>query len=542
MKKRIAKMMLLAAAAFSLTACGGSGGNQEAEETEETSLALVEKETVAEEDLVPQKGGMLKIGLEGSPKNLDPKNRTSVYESRIISQVCDTLIIYNNDQTEYLPSLAESWEISDDGLEYTFHLRDDVHFHKGEFQDGRLMTAEDVKYSLERAKEAKNVTLVMLDHVEVIDEHTAKCVLTEPNAVFLDVLTGPTNVNVPKEEVEGWGDQFGEHLIGTGPFKLQEFKLDQEATIVRNEDYWGPEPYLDGAVFKVITDINQHVNGLKTGEIDFSCKISGEAVKLVNEDPNLRLLVAPNTSINFVGFNTEKGITADPKVRQALAEAVDLEDLCAGLYQYEEAVYAGQPMPPASWGYDPSMDEYKQKYDPEHAKQLLTEAGYPDGFEITITLSNSSTNTSLATILQQYWKQNLNVDLKINMSEWAVYSQTVTSGNHEIYAVGIDSTVDPHNFTGKCLGSDYIGTLPAGCRLNDPEMDELIRQSLEVTDQTARKEIYKEIVKKTMELTPALYYSNNNLLWGTTDKVHGLCQKTYWNLCNSEVNVWMEQE
>ena len=113
MKKRIAKMMLLAAAAFSLTACGGSGGNQEAEETEETSLALVEKETVAEEDLVPQKGGMLKIGLEGSPKNLDPKNRTSVYESRIISQVCDTLIIYNNDQTEYLPSLAESWEISD---------------------------------------------------------------------------------------------------------------------------------------------------------------------------------------------------------------------------------------------------------------------------------------------------------------------------------------------------------------------------------------------------------------------------------------------
>ena len=164
------------------------------------------------------------------------------------------------------------------------------------------------------------------------------------------------------------------------------------------------------------------------------------------------------------------------------------------------------------------------------------------GFEITITLSNSSTNTSLATILQQYWKQNLNVDLKINMSEWAVYSQTVTSGNHEIYAVGIDSTVDPHNFTGKCLGSDYIGTLPAGCRLNDPEMDELIRQSLEVTDQTARKEIYKEIVKKTMELTPALYYSNNNLLWGTTDKVHGLCQKTYWNLCNSEVNVWMEQE
>lgn len=540
MKKNLVKVLTLLAGAALLTACSGGGQTAPSEEGTKATEAIVAT-SAPETDLEPQEGGVLNIGLAGSPKNLDPKNRTSMYESNIISQICDTLIIYSNDQSEYLPSLAKEWEISEDGKEYTFHLRDDVHFQKGQYQDGRLLTAQDVKYSLERAKEAKNVTLVMLDHCEVIDDLTVKCVLNEANAIFLDALTGPTNVIVPQEEVEGWGDEFGAHLIGSGPFKLKEFKLDQETTIERNEDYWGPRPNLDGACFKVITDVNQQVNGLKTGEIDFSTKIAGEAVKLVQEDSNLVLLSQPNTSVNFIGFNTEKGVTSDVKVRQALAEAIDIEDLCVGLYQYGEAAYAGQPMPPASWGYDPSMDEVKQKYDPEHAKQLLTEAGYPDGFKISLNFSNSSTNTKLATILQQYWKQNLNVDLEIVGTEWAVYSQTVTQGDHDTYVVGISSTVDPHNFTGKCLGSQYIGTLPAGARLNNPEMDELITKSLVISDQAGRKEVYKDIVKKTMELYPAIYFSNDNIIWGTTSKVHGLSQKTYWNLCNSEVNVWMEQ-
>lgn len=544
MKKNHAKVMALLMSAALLAGCSGGGtttGTEAAGSTAETAAETLVATTEAEDELTPQEGGILNIGLPGSPKDLDPKNRTNIYESSIIDQVCDTLIIYSNDQSEYLPSLATKWEISDDGLEYTFYLRDDVHFQKGQYQDGRLLTAEDVKYSLERAKEAKNVTLVMLDHVDVIDDTTVKCVLNEANAIFMDALTGPTNVILPKEEVEGWGDEFGQHLIGTGPFKLVEFKLDQETTIERNDDYWGPRPYLDGACFKVIADTNQQVNGLKTGEIDWSTSITGEAIKLVQEDENLALLSQPTTGINFVGFNTEKGITSDVRVRQALAEAVDLQDLCLGLYQYNEAVYAGQPMPPASWGYDPSMDDLKVKYDPEHAKELLAEAGYPDGFSISFTFSNTATGMKLATILQQYWKQNLNVDLQIDAADWAVYSQKVTSGEHEIYYVGVNSTVDPHNFTGKCLGSAYIGTLPAGARLKDAEMDELIKESLATSDQAERKEVYKKIVAKAMELCPAIYFSNDNISWGTDGTVHGLVQKTYWFLCNNEVNVWMEQ-
>lgn len=541
MKKMFLRLLSLACACSVLVSCGGKGPSSDGSHSGSGSQPPQSTTQEPEENLTPQKGGILKIGLEGTPKSLDPKNRTNTYESRIIMQIAETLISYSNDQSEYLPCLATSWTISEDGLEYTFQLREDAHFHPSDYQDGRLMTAEDVKYSLERAKEAKNVTLVMLDHVEVLDEFSVKCVLNEANAIFMDALTGPTNVIVAKEDVEGYGDMFGEHLIGTGPFRLIEFKLDDYTSIERNDSYWGAEPYLDGAIFKIITDTNQHVNGLKSGEIDLSCKISGEAVQLVENDPNLTLMKTPNTGINFIGFNTESGITTDVRVRQALAQAVDLQDLCLGLYQYGEADFAGQPMPPASWGYDPSMDALKQVYDPENAKALLADAGYPDGFSITITLANSSVNSSLATILQSYWKTNLNVDLKIDLCDWSVYSQAVTSGNFEIYVVGVDSTVDPHNFTGKCLGSSYIGTLPAGCRLNNPEMDALIAQSLSQTDQSQRKSVYQDIVALTMELQPAIYFSNSNLLWGTNGKVHGLSQKTYWYLCNNEVNVWMEQ-
>ena len=282
MKKMFLRLLSLACACSVLVSCGGKGPSSDGSHSGSGSQPPQSTTQEPEENLTPQKGGILKIGLEGTPKSLDPKNRTNAYESRIIMQIAETLISYSNDQSEYLPCLATSWTISEDGLEYTFQLREDAHFHPSDYQDGRLMTAEDVKYSLERAKEAKNVTLVMLDHVEVLDEFSVKCVLNEANAIFMDALTGPTNVIVAKEDVEGYGDMFGEHLIGTGPFRLIEFKLDDYTSIERNDSYWGAEPYLDGAIFKIITDTNQHVNGLKSGEIDLSCKISGEAVQLLS--------------------------------------------------------------------------------------------------------------------------------------------------------------------------------------------------------------------------------------------------------------------
>lgn len=541
MKRTLSLLLAAATLVLTFTGCGSKPAASSSSSTSASSISSASSQLAT--DLDPQEGGVLRIALGGTPKSLDPKFRTNIYESNILCQVLDSLIIYSNDQQEFKPNLATEWSVSDDGLTYTFKLREDVYFQPGQFQDGRQFVASDVKYSLERAKEARNVTLVMLDHVEVVDDFTVKCILKYPDAIFMDALTGPTNMIVPQEEVEGWGDEFSNHVVGTGPFCLVEFKQDESATLARNENYWGPRPYLDGVKYEFVTDANQIFNTLKTGEIDFCPRISGETVKLVSEDPSLTLLLQPNSSINFIGFNMEDPVLSDIRVRQALCMAVDTEELCKGIYQYDEAVPAHQPMPPISWGYDPSMEDYAYEYNPEKARELLAEAGYPDGLKLTLTLSDTAAVnvTRMVTILQQIWKANLNVDLELDISEWSVYSETVTSGKHQIYTVGVSSTVDPHNFTGKCLASKYIGTIPAGVRMNNAEMDELVQESVATPDIAARKEVYKEIVKLAMEQYPAIYYSNDNIAWGVNNKVHGLSPKTYWFLCNSEVNVWMEQ-
>lgn len=308
-------------------------------------------------EAAPVSGGVLNLSLSASPKYLDPIKYTGVYESQIIINVCDTLVAYKMDLSEIGPSLAESWTVSDDGKVYDFKLRDDVYFQAGKYQDGRKMTAEDIKYSLERsAKNSSMNRLDMLDHCEVVSDTEVKCYLTGPNAVFLTALTDAGNVIVPKEEAEGWGDDFGAHLVGTGAFSLKEFKQDQEAVCVRNDKYWGDKPYLDGVTFKVITDANQAVNALKAGEVDYVSSPTGEAIQLIRDDSSLTLNETPGLHIAYLYMNMVNGPTKDKRVRQAIMMAIDRTDLVKGVYQYNEAQQAGVPLPPGSWGYDKGLE------------------------------------------------------------------------------------------------------------------------------------------------------------------------------------------
>ena len=346
MKKRWMVSLMAVAMAVSMAACGKSsgGGTENAGSSAPAGTTAAEAgasgETQTADAGEPVDGGVLTISLSSSPKNLDPVKYTGTYESQIIGSVCDTLVEYNSSLTEIMPSIAASWEVSDDGKEYTFKLRDDVYFQPGQYQDGRQVTAEDIKYSLERSHELSAMNrLDMLDHCEVISDTEVKCVLENPNAVFLTALTDAGNVIVPKEEVEGWGDDFGTHLVGSGPFALKEFKLDQQATLVRNEKYWAQKPHLDGVVFRPVSDGNQAVNALRTGEVNVATSLTGEAVQVARDDDTVKLLEMPGLHVSYLYFNMVNGPTKDPKVREALIKAVNVEELTGGVYQYGEEVY-----------------------------------------------------------------------------------------------------------------------------------------------------------------------------------------------------------
>lgn len=543
MRKKILTMILAGAVAVTaLTGCGGAKKESSTEASQETTK-IVNKEAKIEVPEEVTKGGELNIALTSSPKNLDPVKYTGTYESQIIYQVCDTVVNYNKELSEIVPGLATDWKISDDGMKYTFTIRDDVYFQPGKYQDGRKMTAEDVAYNMNRsAKESAMNRLDMLDHAEAIDDTHVKATLKAPSAVFLTALTNAGNAVVPKEEVEGWGDEFGNHLVGTGPYAMEKFELDRQTTLKKNDKYFLGEPNLDTVVFKVITDANQEVNALRTGDVDIATQLTGETVKLVAEDETVNLLQKPGIQISYAYFNMKNGPTADPKVREALIKAVNYEELAAGVFQYGEGESACLPLPKASWGYDPAVEADVPAYDPEGAKELLAEAGYGDGFTLNMYITNETFRQKAATILQSYWQQ-IGVDLKINTVEWGTFSETGSSGKADVFAMAWSWYPDPYFFFDKMFATSAIGTLGNGQSYSNPEVDKLLAEALVVTDQNERAEIYKQALKLITKDNPGVFYGNPLENMGMSPRVQDFNQRSdgVIKLFTEEENVWVVQ-
>ncbi len=485
-------------------------------------------------------GGTLNISLASSPAYLDPAKYTGVYESQIINNVCDTVVQYSMDLSEIVPALATEWTVSEDGATYTFTLRDDVVFQAGEYQDGRAMTAEDIKYSLERsANDSAMNRLDMLDHCNVISDTEIECVLTNPNSSFLTALTDAGNAIVPKEEVEGWGDSFGEHLVGTGPFRMVQFTRDQQTELARNDAYWGEKPNLDGVIFKVITDATQSANALFTGDVDMVTDLKGESLQTVENDSSYVVDRMDGLNIAYIYMNMVNGPTADQRVRKAILMAVNREDLIAAGYPYGGASEATLPLPKGSWGYDESVESTVPEYDPEAARELLAEAGYPDGFSMNYYTSNTTQRLDIATVFQQQVKENLNIDVEIHTNDWGAFSEVAASGQADIYAMGWSWCSDPFFFLNKLFSSSEIGALGNGAGFSDPEVDDLLQQALEVTDQDERADLYKQALAKIVAQDPMLVYASEEVCTGLTQSVQGYVQRAdqLVYVVNSEVNM-----
>lgn len=490
-------------------------------------------------------GGVLTIALAATPKNLDPIDYTGVYEGNVIVNVCDTLVKYDKNLQNIVPHVATEWSPSEDMKTYTFKLRDDVYFQKGKYQDGRKMTAEDVKYSLERsAKDSAMNRLDMLDHIEIVSDTEIKAVLDKPNAAFLTALTDAGNVIVPKEEVEGWGDQFGLNLVGTGPFTLSKFVKDDSVILERHEKYWGQRPHLDGVVFKFITDINMMANALRTGEIDIATDLVGESISVIKQDDELVLEEIPGLDVSYVYMNLMSGPTKDKKVREAIISAVDSDEMVRGIYPWEEAQRAYLPLPPGSWGYDESLEALIPEYNPERAKELLKEAGYPNGFKTEIHVANKPARVKMSTIMQSYLRQNLGVDMEVKTSEWGTFSDIASKGNAPIFGMSWTWYPDPFFFLNQMFHSGQIGSLGNGQGYSNPKVDKLLDDAVTNTVEIEeRAELYKKALKLIVEELPRIDYANEKVIYGLNKDVKGfvVSPDMQINLVTSEINVWKEK-
>lgn len=527
-------LLVTASLVLALAACSSGSDSGSSSKEDEKSPATGE----------PQDGGTLTVGLSANPKTMDPIKYTGVYESQVMRSIADTLITYNKDLTDFIPVLATEWKVSDDMKVYTFKLRDDVYFQPGKYQDGRQMTAEDVKYSLERsAQQSAMKRLRGVEKVEVTGEFEVAIHLTVPNAALMPMLTDAGNVIVPKEEVEGWGDQFGSNLIGTGPFKIESWEKDSQVKLVRHDKYWGEKPHLDEVVFKIIPDPNMMVNSLRSGDIHIGMDVKGQNRELVKQDDKLELLSKSALSTTYLDLNNKKGPTADPKVREAIYKATNVEEIVKGVNKWGGAEKSFMALPKGSWGYSKDLEKLTPSYDPAAAKKLLAEAGYPDGFKTELYLSEA--RVGYGTIFQNQMKENLNIDVEMKVVEWGTYSDTVAKGNAPMNIGGWTWYPDPYFFLYQLFHTDQIGALGNGKGYSNPEVDELLNRAVsETVDQKERAKLYQQASEIILKEVPRIELDNVDATAGISKNVKGFDVSPDFSLQivnPNGTNVWLEK-
>ncbi|MCA9834089.1 MAG: hypothetical protein KC435_09095 [Thermomicrobiales bacterium] len=436
-------------------------------------------------------GGTLRVGLQADPAELDPHKTTLTAAWHVIEHVYNTLVA-TNPSLEPIPSLAESWEISEDGLTYTFAIRQGVTFH-----NGRAFVANDVKYSYERIMDPETASasqsdLANVTSIEAPDDATLIITLGTPDSSFLAKIMGSSFSIVPQEEVEANGDLMNV-MIGTGPFKFVEYIPNSNLIVEKNESYWEEGlPYLDRIEFQIVPDNTARTTALTSGTVDFIEYAPAQDLPIFEADSSVMVVGDQNTNIRFAAINTQVEPFTDPKVRQAISMVVDRDPII------NAAIFgAGQAtnilFPPTFWaGYESEI----AAPDIEGAKALLAEAGFPDGFKTELhSWSQYAFLSNAAVVLQEQLKQ-IGIESELRFEENATYLENYFGHNFQISVTGTSAYVDPNDV----VESNFMSTSTQNASgYNNPEMDALISSGMTETDQATRAQIYhdvQELIKK----------------------------------------------
>ncbi|MFC3205532.1 ABC transporter substrate-binding protein [Aquamicrobium soli] len=469
-------------------------------------------------------GGDIVITYKDDVATLDPAIGYDWQNWSMIKSLFDGLMDYKPGTTELVPDLAESYEISPDGKTFTFKLRPGVKFH-----NGREMTAEDVKYSIDRVvnpvtqspgqgffasikgyEEAAAGKADGLSGITVVDPSTIKFELTRPDATFLHVMAINFSHVVPKEEVEKYGADFGKHPVGTGAFKLGEWTLGQRVVFEKNPDYWHKGlPYLDKITFEIGQEPIVALLRLQKGEID----VPGDGIppakfQEVMNDPAQKARVVEGGQLHtgYVTMNVNVPPFDNVKVRQAVNMAINKERIVQLINN--RAVPANQPLPPSMPGYAKDYKGYP--HDPAKAKELLAEAGQGDGFTTDLYVMNTDPNPRIAQGIQQDLAA---IGIKANIQALAQANVIAAGGEKEgapmIWSGGmawIADFPDPSNFYGPILGCG--GAVPGGWNWSwycNEDLDKKAAEADSIVDPAKaeeRNKMWSDIYVKIMEDAP----------------------------------------
>jgi peptide/nickel transport system substrate-binding protein len=447
----------------------------------------------------PVAGGSVRLGFEANPDDLNPFTMNSLVSALVTEQVYDTLFIFD-ENLESQPNLCVSFEAPDDQT-YVFTIAENAMF-----SDGSPVTSEDVKFSLESYKDPEiggRAWAQAIETIDIVDEQTVQVNLSTPYAPMIGYLSWHYNPIISKAFYEENDGNLQNVTMGSGPFILEEFIPDQIIRFTRNPNYWQDGlPYLDEMEWLILPDDQARVAALRGGEIANADFLDYQPVETFDNNPDWDVYAVSTLTHATTYINCAEGPLADARVRQALSYAIDRNE-----FLQTSALGYGQvtgyiPAPEQFWALPvDELETYQTNID--RARELLEEAGYPDGFDVTLRVSPLYIlDTANAQVLQQQL-QEINVNVTIEQLEWGNLLDAWVNSDFEMLNILLLGLPDPDGYTWGRYHSDSPSNYN---QISDPELDAMMDEARATVDPDQRQALYADIQRKLDTLVPNLFY------------------------------------
>jgi len=475
-----------------------------------------------------EEGGTLTLIRSADSRFLD-YGFSNVQEDMVVCRtIFDTLVDFDVEGA-IIPALSTSWEVSDDGKTWIFHLRKNVKFH-----DGTDFDANSVVISLTRQNEDSpyyyypgrtssfNIYLGdAVNSVEAVDPETVKIVLNYPFSPLLNYLAMPNSAIVSPTALERYKENFPQNPVGTGPFIFKEWKRGAYIKLDANKDYWGKVPYVDELVFRVVPDVSSRLLELRKGTVCLVQNLNPDQAIALEGDPNVVLSKRPASAIGYFAMNVNVKPLDNVLVRRAINYAIDTQTIVDTIME-GQVTLATTALP--EWMPEHNEDVPAYTYDPEKAKELLEEAGYPNGFTTELwTFAFERSYLPNAVLVAQKIQADLldvGINAKLSVLESAIYWELVNTLRHQICAKGWSTPPVADQLLRVAMlmeaGTGY-GKTPRG-----QELLEMAKEATESSDEEKRIRIYKDIQQVLYEDAPVVLICHPNNIWGYNAKIHNV--------------------
>lgn len=521
MKKRsLKKIAVTMGAALMMSAmlsgCGQKAASESQEPAAGTTKEQADGETGSSETAV--KKDLLNIGISAEPSTLDPHLQSGQATRLIKQQIYRGLMTYTADSA-IKEDAADSYQVSDDGLTYTFVLKD-VKFH-----DGSPVTAEDVKFSMDRIMdEAVAATFgndfrSIVSEVGVVDDKTVEIMLKQPCAPFLEYLCLPEAAIVSKAFCEENNNDLSVVALGCGPYAFDNWEKGLSITVKAFDGWYGSPVQTPNIDFYFYTDETTRANALRTGEVDIIDYVPSKEVIAFEAagDASVDVSVAPFMCLQV---NCKDGSPlADPKVRQAIAYAINRDDVINAAFMGRGEPIYGFPTIVGQNGYDGKYDNYFS-YDPEKAKALLAEAGYPDGFSCKLLSTSTYAFHEQTAVCVQSSLADIGIKVELELPDWSTRIERSNTGDYDLMVSGTTGNIVDMDWTANYYksGDVRMNSCPG---FADEKTDELLDQGRVTLDEKERAVIYDQFRERALEQSPFIFINFREQVFATSKNVHG---------------------